>query len=513
MNETMKKSMKKWMALFFACLMLTAALTACGGSDEEESESDSGFDYENADFSKYLTLAESLYRTPSVTVPYAETMTEEMHEEQLALFLKRYGTTEKLTDKTVADGDTVNIYYCGYTEDENGVEYAFAGGTAMTYGTSSALVIGSGRFIDGFESGLIGVVPSDTISVLGEDAAITEDGGASITYSFAFREEGKDKDTTGKTQKVLLDCKTCEIGEEFVSAIVGMKKGEKKSFTIPADVTGDGVDEQVTFDVEVHEVLSLAPHNVYPTFPSPYPNNPDLAGKTVRFEVYVESVDNVIPATLDEEFVTETLKFEPEDKDADLIEAFLAEFRAMCEEDYESTIINSALADAFEQMMNGAVFTKLPEGEVDAYVQSMRDELTYYMQQYGYSSMEKFAILYYGITDTEDFDLATYLEETATESVKYTCIYYYLIDVFDINPSKEDIEKLENEIYASQAANQNASYGTSYTADEIKELFAQQYGETYMYEYAKDQLRDDRLNEILYENCTVTYEPVAEDAE
>ncbi len=506
----MKKTMKKWIALLLACLMMTATLAACGGEEETES---GPFDYENADMSEYLTLAESLYKNPTVEVPYAETMTEEMLEEQLELFLKSYGTTEKLNDRAVEKGDTVNIYYRGYAEDKDGKEYAFGGGSAMSYGSASALTIGSGSFIAGFEDGLIGVVPKDTISVLGEDAVIAENGGASITYSIAFREAGKDKDTTGKAEKVLIDCARCEIGDEFVSAILGMKKGEKKTFTASADATGDGVDEQVTFDVEVHEVLSLAPHNVYPTFPDPYPNNPDLAGKKVRFEVYVESIDHVIPATLDEKLVKETLKFEPENKDGDLIEAFLEEFRAMCEESYELAIMESALDDAFRQMMEGAVFAKLPEGEVESYVKSMREELTYYMMQYGYASIDEFAMLYYGITDEKDFSAEKYMEKTATEAVKYACIYNYLIDIFEINPSKADIEKLENEIYASEAANQNAQYGTSYTVEEVKELIAKQYGETYMYEYARDQLRGERLNEIVYENCTVTYNPPEESAE
>lgn len=506
----MKKTMKKTLALLLAALMMTAALTACGGGDEEETK-DSSFDYENADLGEYFTLAEALYQSPTVTVPYAEILTEEMYEEQLELFLLQNGTTEKISDRAVEKGDTVNIYYCGYIKDKDGKEYTYSSGTAMTYGSASPLTIGSGQFIEGFEDGLIGVLPKDTISVLGEDAVITANGGASLTYTVAFREEGKDKDTTGKAEKVLIDCARCDIGDEFVSAILGMKKGEKKTFTVPADATGDGKDEQVTFNVEVNEVLSLAPHNVYPTFPDPYPSNPDLAGKQVRFEVYVESIDHVIAATLDEKFVKETLKFEPEDKDADPVSAFLEEFRAMCKESYESSIKQSALDDAFDQMLNGAVFSKLPEGEVEAYVTSMREELTYYMKQYGYSSMDEFAILYYGITDTKDFSAEAYMEEYATNTVKYACIYYYLIDVLDISPSKADIEKLENEIYASEAANQNAQYGTSYTVDEVKELIAKEYGDTYMYEYAKSQLEGERLNEIIYENCTITYDPPAEE--
>ena len=40
------------------------------------------------------------------------------------------------------------------------------------------------------------------------------------------------------------------------------------------------------------------------TFPDPYTNNPDLAGKAVVFEVTVNDVKESIPAELNEEFVT-----------------------------------------------------------------------------------------------------------------------------------------------------------------------------------------------------------------
>lgn len=61
-----------------------------------------------------------------------------------------------IIDRAVATGDTVNIDYSG-THD--GV--VFDGGTAQ----GQLLTIGSGSFIDGFEDGLIGVMPGDTLDL------------------------------------------------------------------------------------------------------------------------------------------------------------------------------------------------------------------------------------------------------------------------------------------------------------------------------------------------------------
>lgn len=61
-----------------------------------------------------------------------------------------------ITDRAVANGDTANIDYVG---KKDGV--AFDGGTAEGYN----LLIGSGRFIDGFEEGLVGVMPGDTVDL------------------------------------------------------------------------------------------------------------------------------------------------------------------------------------------------------------------------------------------------------------------------------------------------------------------------------------------------------------
>ncbi|MDO4960317.1 MAG: trigger factor [Eubacteriales bacterium] len=89
-----------------------------------------------------------------ITAPIAETI----GDEQIDNYIKNYslyGQTKEV-DGAAADGDIVNIDFEG---KKDGV--AFEGGTSQGYD----LTLGSGSFIDGFESGLIGTKAGDKVSL------------------------------------------------------------------------------------------------------------------------------------------------------------------------------------------------------------------------------------------------------------------------------------------------------------------------------------------------------------
>ena len=71
-------------------------------------------------------------------------------------FLASRAERVPVSGRPVQDGDTVNIDFTGY---QDGV--AFEGGT----GENFELTIGSGQFIDGFESGLIGAEEGEQVSL------------------------------------------------------------------------------------------------------------------------------------------------------------------------------------------------------------------------------------------------------------------------------------------------------------------------------------------------------------
>lgn len=166
-------------ALCLVCAgALALSLAACGGKADSAASSTasssalgsaSDYDYQNFNYSDgldekgywegiraldYVTLPEDF---ASVTIKRSDVEpTSEEVEEQISDLLSQYSSTEHITDRAAADGDTVNINYVGSV---NNVE--FTGGSAENYD----LTLGSGTFIDGFEDQIIGHKPGETFDV------------------------------------------------------------------------------------------------------------------------------------------------------------------------------------------------------------------------------------------------------------------------------------------------------------------------------------------------------------
>ena len=105
--------------------------------------------------SDYVTLGD--YKGLKISVPEVATYDETEYDlEAKKMYFQYIQETEGITDRAVALYDMTNIDYEG---KKDGV--AFAGGTAK----GATLLIGSGQFIDGFEEGLIGVKPGETVDL------------------------------------------------------------------------------------------------------------------------------------------------------------------------------------------------------------------------------------------------------------------------------------------------------------------------------------------------------------
>ena len=174
----MKRFVQKALCLLCAgALALTAAgcsQSAASSSAASESESSvygkaSDYDYQNFTYSDgldengywdgvraldYVTLPED-YASISLKRSDIEPTAEEV-QSQIDNLLSQNTTTQQVTDRAAADGDTVNIDYAGTVD---GV--AFTGGTYSGY----SLTLGSGTFIDGFEDQIIGHTPGETFDV------------------------------------------------------------------------------------------------------------------------------------------------------------------------------------------------------------------------------------------------------------------------------------------------------------------------------------------------------------
>ena len=227
-------------------------------------------DTSNLVWSDYVTLGE--YKGIEVQVKSAE-VTEDDIQAKVDSLLSYYATSTDVTDRAVQDGDVVNIDYTGYID---GV--AFDGGSA----TGASLTIGSGQFIDGFETGLIGA----------------------------------------------------NIGDEVK--------------------------------------LNL-------TFPNPYLNNPDYAGKAVQFDVKVNSIQVKETPELTDEFIANNTSYKTVD-----------EYKASVKESLEASKAEDVKSDKLNNVWNTIIanctVVSYPEELVAQYQNEMND---YY---------EQIATNYYGKT-------------------------------------------------------------------------------------------------------------------
>ncbi len=145
--------MKKRRGMLLAAAVLAAGvLSACGKNGADVPLKD-------MDVDKYVTLGE--YRGIEVSVPRVPVDDAECEEMTKSLYYSAAAASTAeiengIVDRAVEEGDIVNLDYVGKKDGE-----AFEGGTAEGHN----LAIGSGQFIEGFEEGLIGVMPGETVDL------------------------------------------------------------------------------------------------------------------------------------------------------------------------------------------------------------------------------------------------------------------------------------------------------------------------------------------------------------
>lgn len=124
--------MRKKIVAFFLCLSTAAMMAGCGA--------------EKTDAEKLVKLGD--YKKLEVEVDKSYEITDATEKETIeSYFLSAPIYTENKEKTVVEEGDVANIDYKGTKDGEE-----FQGGTAEGYN----LEIGSGTFIEGFESGLVG---------------------------------------------------------------------------------------------------------------------------------------------------------------------------------------------------------------------------------------------------------------------------------------------------------------------------------------------------------------------
>ena len=145
----MKKRLLAYTSLILAGTVL---LTACEGKVGDK-------DLRDINVEKYVTL-QDYSQGLDINVSAVE-VTDENVDSNVSSYLSYYSNYEiseddMIKDRSVENGDTVNIDYTGYRDDD-----AFDGGTAK----GAELEIGSHSFIEGFEEQIIGHTPGENFDI------------------------------------------------------------------------------------------------------------------------------------------------------------------------------------------------------------------------------------------------------------------------------------------------------------------------------------------------------------
>ena len=184
-------------------VLTLALLVGCGKNDARILYNDK--------LSKYVELGD--YK--NIPVDTNSDTFKEFYDEVISSDIYSNDLYVRKTEGEVADGDTANIDYEG---KKDGV--AFDGGTAKGYD----LKIGSGSFIEGFESGLIGKKIGDTVDLnltFPEDYQSTDLAGKAVVFTVKINyvktdEERKPEDYYKELDFDTLDAYEADVTERAV---------------------------------------------------------------------------------------------------------------------------------------------------------------------------------------------------------------------------------------------------------------------------------------------------------
>lgn len=466
--------------------------------------------YIEDNLSLYISLSEKDYKGYTLEVLYDEMSESDVDRKIMSLrYQKRKGILNNggniiNLNQPVNVGDTVKIFYRGYTKDANGVQTDFAGGCNFT-GSAHSLEIGSLGFIPGFEESIVGVKPND-YSKLSVKKTGTVSAGDVIYLSYkAMLPDGSS--VTKSSERIDLSAGDVDarygtgFAEFFNEATIGKKISENKTFAM-------GTGSAVYFDMKVDYATSGEdnPLTINAYFPADY-SEPTLRGKTVFFDVFFQEVIAYDTPEYNDTFITETLGISEETlskyEGSTTVEKHRNMLKGAIEEEYLSRKKPLVEDAVWEHLHEVVKVKKLPQNQVDdEYYKTYNEiEIAYSYYSSVYPSIDEFAVAYLGITDGTNWK--DYMRKNAEGVIREKLIFYYIIREENMLPDAAEYEKRYNEIvqeyldyhmeqtYKEELAAIKTEAERVKKIAEIKEEMLNFYGEEYFseivyYEYSLD---------------------------
>ena len=312
-----RKYMKKKLFSVLLVGALAASLVACDSKKKEVDKTPSTVNTEiNADeYAATITDNAGIYKTfvslsdwKGMSVDLAESdykVTDSDVEDYIQSLLEATATTDAQTTGTTKSGDTIKLDYSGKLDGT-----AFSGGTA----TDASYTIGSGKFIDDLDKGLVGLtvgVETDIPCTFPESYQNSDLAGKQVVFTVTVKEidvtvvpELNDEWVTANASKLgVSDAELTNVEDlrAYVKNYLETQAASNRSSTVfetAYSQMSDGLDVSEYPSEELADLLNTLNNNVdseYQSYSSSYSSKEDYLKSAYKFEsldAFNEYADN-----------------------------------------------------------------------------------------------------------------------------------------------------------------------------------------------------------------------------
>ena len=194
------------------------------------------------------------------------------------------------------------------------------------------------------------------------------------------------------------------------------------------------------------------------TFPDPYPNNTDLSGKLVTFDVKINTVSEQKLPELTDAFVKENTEY-------DTIDAYKEGIRTNQAEENENSAEYEAKNYVFNKVMDNCTVSGYDEEEAKQEVDRTFNQFKKMAESYASYGYTYEQVLQYNGFTTED-ELKEGLTESVGEYLKQKMVIYCLADKEGIKVTDKEVEE--------ELKNYMQSYGYE-TEQEVYDILGEDY--------------------------------------
>lgn len=296
---------------------LAASLVACDSKKKEADKTPSTVNSEiNADeYAATITDNAGIYKTfvslsdwKGMSVDLAESdykVTDSDVEDYIQSLLEATATTDAQTTGTTKSGDTIKLDYSGKLDGT-----AFSGGTA----TDASYTIGSGKFIDDLDKGLVGLtvgVETDIPCTFPESYQNSDLAGKQVVFTVTVKEidvkvvpELNDEWVTANASKLgVSDAELTNVDDlrAYVKNYLKTQAASNRSSTVfetAYSQMSDGLDVSEYPSEELADLLKTLNNNIdseYQSYSSSYSSKEDYLKSAYKFEsmdAFNEYADN-----------------------------------------------------------------------------------------------------------------------------------------------------------------------------------------------------------------------------